>query len=181
MLLTLGGCGGRYCGGSEAVDVVEMVEMESRRVEEGAGRIFDRSSMLCLLSNALGEIDLRLNGTSITEGLPENTTDTILAVSSMLLLSFVGDGEISLLESYSKSEKSPAEDEASSSEERYSSCGIVCERAGESMEAVMTLRPTRLSRSRDALRALFAGNTGASAWDCGWLSLEAMTTWSSIP
>lgn len=81
----------------------------------------DRPLMLDGLSIELGEIDLRTCGTSITEGFPENITETTLAVTSCLLHSSVGDGRSSLLESYSKSEKSPEVDDASSSEERYSS------------------------------------------------------------
>lgn len=66
----------------------------------------------------LGDTDLR--GRSITEGFPAYTTETILAVSSRLpRRSEARDS--SLPESVSKSEKSSADEEASSSEERYTS------------------------------------------------------------
>lgn len=118
-----------------------------------------RSMMLCRLSNEVGEIDRRFCGTSTTEGFPEKMTDTTLAVTSWLLLSFAGEGQTSsLLESYSKSEKSPAVEDASSSEDMYSSWGV-CVKLGGS--GIVNLRPTRLSSSRDARRALFWGRTGA--------------------
>lgn len=112
----------------------------------------------CLASIEIGEIDLRFCSTSTTDGLPENITDTTLAVSSRLIRSFAGGEMSSLLESYSKSEKSPAVDEASSSEERYSSWGV-CLKAGGSV-GMVSFRPTRLPSRRDALRALFCGSIG---------------------
>lgn len=79
----------------------------------------------------------------------------------------------SLLESYSKSEKSPAVDEASSSEERYSSCGV-CLKAG-GWAGMVSFRPTKLLRRRDALRALFCGSIGGRR-----LVSADSTSWSSI-
>ena len=71
----------------------------------------------------LGDIDRR--GRSTREGFPAKTTETMRAVSSWLSLRLIDFSESSLPDSKSKSERSPEVDEASSSEERYTSWGTV--------------------------------------------------------
>lgn len=68
------------------------------------------------VSLELGEMDRR--GRSTMEGLPEKMTDTTRAVSSWLPRRVADFRDCSLLDSHSKSEKSSADEEASSSEER---------------------------------------------------------------
>lgn len=125
MLLTLAGCTA-WCleMEDEREDIVE-VDILLRFTSESELDFWVRSNRVCFLSIELGDMDLRTCGTSTMDGFPENTTDTTLAVTSWAMHSFVGDGVMSSLpESYSKSEKSPAVEEASSSEERYSSWGF---------------------------------------------------------
>lgn len=76
----------------------------------------------------LGDIDRR--GRSTKEGFPAKTTEMTRAVSSWLSRRFMDCSESSLPDSKSKSEKSPAEEEASSSEERYTSWGAVWVKGG---------------------------------------------------
>lgn len=122
MLLVRGGCTTSDLEAEERVEEIVEEDNRLRRTSASMLRLESLSSMLLCRSVDVGEMDRRVCGTSTTDGFPEKTTDTTLAVTSHVLHFSVGEGETSsLLESYSKSEKSPAVEEASSSEDRYSS------------------------------------------------------------
>lgn len=122
MLLVRGGC--MTCNLEAEECVEDMVEVDNLLCLTSASTLgfVSMSNMLRCRSVEIGEMDRRACGTSTTDGFPEKMTDTTLAVTSRVPHSLVGEGDTSsLLESYSKSEKSPAVEEASSSEDRYSS------------------------------------------------------------
>lgn len=102
----------------------------------------------------LGDIDRR--GRSTSEGLPAKTTETTRAVSSWLPLRLADVSESSLPDSKSKSEKSSVQEEASSSEERYTSWGAVWVKGGCSAANLWIFK----SSIREARRELFCGKAG---------------------